>query len=354
MRPRKVAALGERLDEVEGVPDVVAPAVLGIAPVGRAVGGGREVAARRAVGQLARAARVGELGEAPRVALRHQRHDADAGVEGLQHRGELAHRQALAAAPERDGVLAGLPAPRSVIGDVEQQGVAGPQGAPAGVEPVLDVAARRRREHRARHVGVLVGDRRAQRSLERASLEQPEVGLGLRLAHGHVGRGIGTVAHVQRHQARRHAGAQQDVVQRAQVEQVGLVVLRLRPSTVDHQDLEARDLAGRRRSLRGRGGEGTDRAASKHQERGGRESMPAARRGAGGRHAATVAAAPRGRNSHAAACRGPGSGRGGLDADRAPVGCAPLSQPHHRLAQLRTERDDDRERTEEAADHQSL
>ena len=197
MRPRKVAALGERLDEVEGVPDVVAPAVLGIAAVGRAVGGGREVAAGRAVGELARAARVGELGEAPRVALRHQRHDADAGVEGLQHRGELAHRQALAAAPERDGVLPGLPAPRSVIGDVEQQGVAGPQGAPAGVEPVLDVAARRRREHRARHVGVLVGDRRAQRSLERASLEQPEVGLGLRLAHGHVGRGIGAVADVQ-------------------------------------------------------------------------------------------------------------------------------------------------------------
>ena len=112
----------------------------------------------------------------------------------------------------------------------------------------------------------------------------------------------------------------------AQVEQVGLVVLRLRPSAVDHQDLEARDVAGRRRSASGTTWRAANGSAAKQ-----RTSATAQRSRVDARRAswcgrdvtrATVAAAPRGRNSHAAACRGPGSGRGGLDADRAPVGRA--------------------------------
>src|SRR5262249_59735823 len=93
----------------------------------------------------------------------------------------------------------------------------------------------------AGHDRVLVGDWSAQRLFERTPFEEPELRLRLRIPQGHVRRGIGPVADVERDQPGRDAGTQEDVVERAKVEQVRLIVLALRTAAVDHEDLEARD-----------------------------------------------------------------------------------------------------------------
>ena len=160
-----------------------------------------------------------------------------------------------------------------------------------------------------------------------AALEEPEVGLGLRLAHGDVGRRVGAVAHV----AARSGPAGTPARSRtscsaAQVQQVGLVVLALRPAAVDHQDLEARDTsrAGDEAAAerwRGR----TDRQANTTSTRSAAvaSAMPAARRWRGwtsrGDCSSGAARAELARRGVPRAR----SGRGGLDADRAPVAVRP-------------------------------
>jgi len=266
----------ERLEEMERVADVVLAAVLGVAAVGRAVGRGGEVAAHRAARlALARAHRH-QVRERAGEALRHERDDAHAPVELAEKPGQLLHRDRLLLAPEDDPVVGGvLVVLGAVIGDVDEQRVAGAEPPARLFEPRGEPGPGRRLQRHAGDPGVGVDDLRAERRRQPGAAQEPEVGLGLDLAHRHVGLRGGAVGAEDRDVVGRHTGACEELEQTAEVEEVGLVVLRLAAAAVHHEHVEV----GHGRHV------GRDGAcpAGDHEEGGGEEAggpgRPAARRG---------------------------------------------------------------------------
>ena len=231
---------------------------------------------------------------------------------------------------------------------------------PDGVEPVLEVGARGGRELRPGHLGVGVGDRRTQWRIEAAALEQPEVGLGLDVAQGEVRGRVVAVADVERQQvsaARRPAAG---VVQAAQVEQVGLVVLRLASAAVDEEHLEAGPVDARCGGVepeRTRPAEECEPAASKEQ-RGAtrsRRNPPACDR-VRAVTPARLAVRGIGRNRAPRTRRTPASGQDDVGSRPTAAASRRLATPQadDRLAKLRAERDADGQGGQQAADHQTF
>ena len=245
-----------------------------------------------------------------------------------------------------------------VVGDVDEQGIVAVKRPARGLEPAADVGPGRGRQLRPGDRGALEGDRRLQPGRQRTSLEQPEIGLRLCIAQRYVGRRIGAVAHVECHAIRRHAGADEQVVQRAQVQEVGLVVLLARPAAVDHQHMEPGHFWTTIGPTAGglRCGTGEPAGADRQREQEQRGDLPAAAHcgDAGPHHGATLAA-PRCRGKlWSCGLRRVGSGDPGLDAHRPAVRRRAMTKARERLSELGTERHGDRHRGEDSAGHQSF
>ena len=194
----KAAERAERLDERVRVADAVLAAVLRIAAVGAPIRGRREVAAHLPVGQDVADRHVADdrqdrVGERAAVALRHQHHHAHARRQLVEEPAQLADAQGLA--PERDRVVGEVAVVLvAVVGDVEEEGIAGGEARAVGLEPRADGVLARRPQPDAVELRVLVDDLRAERSAEAAVGQQPESRLRRRLARREIGLGIVTVA----------------------------------------------------------------------------------------------------------------------------------------------------------------
>ena len=238
VRAGKATVLGKGLQELESVPHGFGPADLGIAAVGRTVGGGREVAAGRAGRELAARVQIVEIGEAARKTLGHERHHAHLSGQACEQRAQIAHRQRLMRSPERDAVVERIARiGGAVIGDENQQGVAWLQPGLQLDEGAAQLGPGGRPQAVPSEDRVLEGRGVVQKLAYRRSFQQPG-SLGLGLTHRQIGGRVAAVAGQNEDVIARHMGAFQQVGELAQVRKVrGEVVLSI-PSPVDHQHVQ--------------------------------------------------------------------------------------------------------------------
>src|SRR5439155_22941806 len=111
--------------------------------------------------------------------------------------------------PERDRVVQRVVAVLlAVVGDVEEERIPPSERAMRALEPAPEVVLGGRTQLDARDRGVGVRDRRRELVLEARAAEQPELGLGLYLAHREVLGRVGAVGTEDRYPLRPHAGVE--------------------------------------------------------------------------------------------------------------------------------------------------
>ena len=203
--------------------------------------------------------RVHERGECPREALRHERDYANARAELAYEVAELPDRQRRTRSPQRDRitvgtVLSALP----VIGDIDEQGIAGANGMRSGGEPGAERVGGRGVYLEAGEGRVDEGQRRAHRRIEDRAVQSPAVRRGVCGAYGEVWCGVRAVGIEDDDPCRRQPAAAQQSGQLDEVLQVRLVVLCRTAAAVDHDDVETvqRYLAAGRAAVSGAAGEG--------------------------------------------------------------------------------------------------